>query len=117
MTVVGRGVHLILDRAFAEAMARDDRRDDRYRGPDIARPVRFRTKDLRMSDAVTAKVLLMQLSECLSNRGSRYLRGYLGKASVVAFESKEPDRFGRKCWDVYVSTPRPKADRDAGDVG
>jgi hypothetical protein len=64
-----------------------------------------------------SKVLLMQLSECVSSRGSRYLSGYLGKASVVAFEAKEPDRFGRKCWDVFVSTPRPKADHDTGGSG
>jgi hypothetical protein len=59
-----------------------------------------------------SKVLLMQLSECTSQKGSKYMSGYLGRASVVAFEAKEPDRFGRKCWDVYVSTPRPKEDRN-----
>jgi hypothetical protein len=58
------------------------------------------------------RVLLMQLSECVSGGGRRYLSGFLGRASVVAFEAKEPDRFGRKCWDVYVSTPRPKEDRN-----
>jgi hypothetical protein len=63
------------------------------------------------------RVLLMQLSECVSSKGSRYLSGFLGKASVVAFEAKEPDRFGRKCWDVFVSTPRPKADHDTGGSG
>ncbi len=38
------------------------------------------------------RVLLMQLSERTSARGNRYLSGWLGKASVVAFQAEEPDK-------------------------
>jgi hypothetical protein len=57
-----------------------------------------------------ARVLLMQLSERTSARGNRYLAGWLGKASVVAFLDEEPDRFGNPQWSVFVSTPEPRAE-------
>jgi hypothetical protein len=55
MTTVGRGIHRQLDREFASAVDRDDRRDDGGQD-DIARPARFRTRDMRMSDAALIKV-------------------------------------------------------------
>jgi hypothetical protein len=57
-----------------------------------------------------ARVLLTQLSERTSARGNRYLAGWLGKASVVAFLDEEPDRFGNPQWSVFVSTPEPRAE-------
>jgi hypothetical protein len=57
------------------------------------------------------RVLLMQLSERTSAKGSRYLSGWLGKASVVAFQAEAPDKFGNTVWDVFVSEPQPKAER------
>ncbi len=54
-----------------------------------------------------ARVLLLSLSERTSAKGNRYLSGWLGKASVVAFPG-EPDKFGNETWDVFVSTPEPK---------
>src|SRR3954451_22714674 len=54
------------------------------------------------------RVLLMQLSERTSAKGNRYLAGWLGKASVVAFQAEEPDKFGNPVWDLFVSTPEPK---------
>jgi hypothetical protein len=56
------------------------------------------------------RVLLMQLSERTSGRGNRYLSGWLGKASVVAFAG-EPDRHGNPTWDVFVSEPQPRSDQ------
>src|SRR3954451_15544061 len=54
------------------------------------------------------RVLLMQLSERTSAKGNRYLSGWLGKASVVAFQAEEPDRWGNPVWDLFVSTPEPR---------
>ena len=59
--------------------------------------------------APNARVLLLTLSERTSAKGRRYMSGWLGKASVVAFEAEEPDRYGNKVWEVFVSTPEPRA--------
>ena len=56
------------------------------------------------------KVLLMQLSERTSAKGNRYLSGFLGKASLVAFLGEEPDRFGNPVWNVYAAEPQPRED-------
>jgi hypothetical protein len=55
-----------------------------------------------------ARVLLMRLSIRESSRGIPYLSGYLGCARVVAFKTKEPDKFGNEQWKLYVSEPEPK---------
>src|SRR5690242_20114789 len=52
----------------------------------------------------------MQLSERTSGRGNRYMSGWLGKASVVAFAG-EPDKHGNPTWDLFVSEPQPRAER------
>src|SRR3954451_11998523 len=57
------------------------------------------------------RVLLMQLSERTSAKGNAYLSGWLGKASVVAFQAEEPDKWGNPVWDVFVSTPEPRAEQ------
>ncbi len=54
------------------------------------------------------RVLLLALSERTSAKGRRYMSGWLGKASVVAFEADEPDRYGNAQWEVFVSTPEPR---------
>src|SRR3954451_13405042 len=54
------------------------------------------------------RVLLMQLSQRTSAKGNRYLSGWLGKASVVAFQAEEPDKWGNPVWDLFVSTPEPR---------
>src|SRR4051794_26073153 len=56
------------------------------------------------------RVLLMQLSERTSARGTKYLSGWLGKASVVGFLAEEPDKFGNPMFNVYASTPDPRPD-------
>ena len=61
------------------------------------------------------KVLLMQLSERTSAKGTRYLSGFLGKAKLVAFLDQERDRFGNPQWSVYASEPAPRGDQVAGD--
>src|SRR3954471_12858263 len=53
--------------------------------------------------------LLMQLSERTSAKGNYYLSGWLGKASVVAFRG-EDDKHGNPTWDLFVSTPEPRAE-------
>ena len=53
------------------------------------------------------RVLLLTLSERTSGKGNRYLSGWLGKASVVAFAG-EPDRHGNPTWDLFVSEPQPR---------
>ena len=60
------------------------------------------------------RVLLLTLSERTSGKGNRYLSGWLGKASVVAFAG-EPDKHGNPTWDVFVSEPQPRA--EAGQSG
>src|SRR4051794_14181503 len=54
------------------------------------------------------RVLLLTLSERTSGRGNRYMSGWLGKASVVAFQAEEPDKWGNPVWNVYVSEPEPR---------
>ncbi len=99
-----RTLHRTMDRQSAEAEARDGRQ---FAGPaDIARPTRWRTDTV--SGPQEPKVLLLELSERTSARGTRYMSEFLGKASVVAFEAEEPDRFGNKMWRVFVSPQRQK---------
>ena len=58
------------------------------------------------------RVLLLTLSERTSGQGNRYLSGWLGKASVVAFAG-EPDKHGNPTWDVFVAS-RSRGPRRAG---
>jgi hypothetical protein len=105
MSTYARDQHRRLDTAAAEAMARDGGSDG---VPDIARAKVWR-KDATVSGGRSeAKVLLLELSERISSKGRKYMSGFLGKASVVAFEAAEPDKFGRKKWSVFVSTPQPR---------
>ena len=55
----------------------------------------------------TSRVLLTTLSVRRSAKGTEYLSGWLGKASVVAF-SGEPDKFGNATWDVFVCPPEQR---------
>ena len=52
--------------------------------------------------SASGKVLLTTLWERTSAKGTVYLSGYLGKASVVALRG-EPAADGTPTWDVYVS--------------
>ncbi len=53
------------------------------------------------------KVLLTTLSVRTSSKGRQYLAGWLGKASLVAFEG-EPDKFGNPTWDLFLVEPEPR---------
>lgn len=52
------------------------------------------------------RVHLLDLRERISAAGNRYLSGWLGKASVVAFLDREADG---EVWNVFLSTPTPRA--------
>jgi hypothetical protein len=52
------------------------------------------------------KVLLLELRERTSAKGTRYLSGWLGKAGVVAFLDREA---AEPTWQVFVSTPAPRS--------
>jgi hypothetical protein len=56
------------------------------------------------------RVLLLTLAERTSAKGTVYLAGWLGKARLVGFKSKEPDQFGNPTWEVYAQAPEPRAD-------
>ena len=58
------------------------------------------------------RVLLMTLSERTSAKGTAYMSGFLGKARVVAFKAKEPDKFGNEQWELFVSEPEPRGEVD-----
>jgi hypothetical protein len=58
------------------------------------------------------RVLLMTLSERTSTRGTAYMSGFLGRARVVAFKAKEPDKYGNKQWELDVHEPPAKNDSD-----
>jgi hypothetical protein len=110
MSGYARNQHARLDRDFAESEAGDRKGiivDNVHNDPpDIARPTRWR-QDSTVSGGRQPKVLLMTLSERTSAKGRRYFSGWLGKASVVAFEG-EPDKFGNPSWDVFVNEPQPR---------
>ena len=52
------------------------------------------------------KVLLMELRERVSSAGNRYLSGWLGKASVVAFLDRDADE---TTWQFFVSAPASRS--------
>jgi hypothetical protein len=58
-----------------------------------------------MSDFNT-KVPLLRLYSRTSAKGTEYLSGFLGLASVVAFMGE--DHNGKPCWNVSVSEARPR---------
>ena len=102
-----RNQHRRLDAACAEADARDGGADGQA---DIARPPQWRQDNASGNRPREPKVLLLTLSERTSARGNRYMRGWLGRAAVIAFQG-EKDEAGNATWDIYVSTPEPRDDR------
>ncbi len=60
------------------------------------------------------RVLLFELRERTSAAGNRYLSGWLGKASVVAFLDRDADE---PTWQVFVSTPAPRPSGDQPQRG
>ena len=109
MTTVARDQHRRLDRDFADAEARDGGDNGQ---PDIARPRRWRTDTVSGSRPHEPKVLLMQLTQRTSGRGTTYMTGWLGKAKLVAFKG-EPDEQGNERWDIYAAEPQPRGSRQS----
>lgn len=52
------------------------------------------------------RVHLFDLRERTSVKGTRYLSGWLGKASVVAFLDREAEE---PTWHVFVATPQSRS--------
>jgi hypothetical protein len=102
MTTVGRDLHRRLDREHAEAQARDGGSDGGQR--DIARPQRWRSEP----GPRQPKVLLVRFVQKMSQRGTIYLRGWMGSARLVGFLSNEPDKDGNQVWDIYAAEPAPR---------
>ena len=63
------------------------------------------------------RVLLLRLSERVSEKGTEYMTGWLGCARLVAFRAEEPDRDGRPQWEVYAAEPTPRGDRPTAGRG
>jgi hypothetical protein len=59
------------------------------------------------------KVLLTTLSIRTSAKGTVYLSGWLGKASVVGFAG-EPDKYGNNTWNIYAQEPEARGDAPVG---
>src|SRR3954453_6547279 len=57
------------------------------------------------------RILLLRPGERTSVKGNTYPNGRLGKASVVAFQAEEPDKFGNPVWQVFVTEPPPRTDQ------
>jgi hypothetical protein len=62
------------------------------------------------------RVLLMTLSQRASAKGTDYLVGWLGKAKLVGFKAKEPDKYGNEQWEIYATEPEPKPDSDQAQL-
>jgi hypothetical protein len=58
------------------------------------------------------RLLLMQLSERTSAKGTAYLSGWLGKARLVGFKAKELDPYGNPQWEIYAAEPEQKPNGD-----
>jgi hypothetical protein len=79
MTARARELHRALDRQFADAVAKDGPDIPQFSvfAPDLARPIRFRRRDLVMSDATLIKAAKLWRKKSQRN-GRDYLVGRLG---------------------------------------
>jgi hypothetical protein len=93
--------HRELDRRAAQAMGEPP-------GHALVRS-RDRMKDLKSMQTPQARVLLADLTECVSGRGNRYLKGWLGASSLVAFAG-DPDAEGRPTWKLYLTERASRQD-------
>jgi hypothetical protein len=76
-----------MDTAAAEAMARDGGADGTS---DIARPRRWKTDNVSGGKS-EPKVLLLELAQRTSARGTVYLTGWMAKVRLVGFLAPEPN--------------------------
>ena len=91
-------------------MARDGGNDGQA---DIARP-RIWRKDATVSGSRSkGKVLLLELVQRTSAKGTIYLTGWMAKARLVGFLAPEPNERGDQVWRIYVQEPQPRENRRA----
>jgi hypothetical protein len=77
--------------------------------PDITRPRKW-TRDI-VSAPQELKVLLLELVQRKSAKGTMYLAGWCQKARVVGFLAPEPNEHGEPVWRIYLQQPSPKEAR------
>src|SRR5215212_3493979 len=94
-----------MDRAAMEAEARDGGETSR-RG-EVYRPTRWR-QDATVSGGQQGKVLLLELAQRTSAKGTVYLTGWMAKARLVGFLAPEPNERGDQVWRIYVQEPQPR---------
>jgi hypothetical protein len=108
-----RTLHATLDRQSAEAEARDvhtvEEEDSNLYRPDIARPRKW-SRDI-VSAPQEPKVLLLELTQRTSAKGTMYLAGWCQKARVVGFLAPEPNEHGEPVWRIYLQQPSPQTQR------
>ncbi len=105
-----RDTHRQLDREHSEAMARDGGNDGQA---DIARPRIWRRDATVSGGRSEPKVLLLELVQRTSAKGTIYLTGWMAKARLVGFLAPEPNERGDQVWRIYVQEPQPRENRKA----
>jgi hypothetical protein len=108
---IARDTHRQLDRAYAESEARDERtrmNNVSSDPPDIARPTRWRKDPTVSGGKSEPKVLLLELVQRTSAKGTIYLTGWMAKARLVGFLAPEPNERGDQVWRIYVQEPQPR---------
>jgi hypothetical protein len=107
MANVARNQHRRLNRAYAEAEARDG---EDVGSADVHRPRRWR-QESTVTGGPQPKVLVLKLRQRVSARGNAYLDGWMGQAKLLGFKDAEPDKYGNEVWSIYAVTPQPKGQR------
>jgi hypothetical protein len=97
----GRLLHRQLDNAGWQARDRDR---DPGRAPRPGELERIMTYDRERRP----RVLLLELEEATSGRGTVYWRGWAGKARLVGFRNSEPNERGFPTIRIYAEEPEPR---------
>jgi hypothetical protein len=99
----GRQRHRALDAAADAALARDRDPGRVPNAGELEQP--HITHDQRRP-----RVLLLELEEAVSAKGTTYWRGWAGKARLIAFRSTEPNERGHPTVRIYAEEPEPRED-------
>jgi hypothetical protein len=97
----GRVLHARLDAAADRALAADH---DHGRAPRPGELERIMSYDRERRP----RVLLLELEEATSGRGTTYWRGWAGKAKLIGFHSAEPNERGFPTIRIYAEEPEPR---------
>jgi hypothetical protein len=100
----GRRLHRALDAAADAALARDR---DPGRQPTAAEMGNFA---MTYDRERRPRVLLLELEEAVSGKGTTYWRGWAGKARLVGFRNAEPNERGHPTIRIYAEEPEPPRD-------